>query len=174
MHRQPVPLPRQFTLSPKEIALFPHKQVAHRQPALTPRVIALSPLRQAVPRMGALVPRQPASLLRQVVPGQRALMSMPTPLPKQAALTPRELVVLPQFPQASRQAISANNPLGSPRGNSLEDPNPKWVMNLSSKPFTQTQRSVLAKGPHFVVSPRHHPNLEYIMGIESVCTKLGQ
>ena len=48
------------------------------------------------------------------------------------------------------------------------------MINLSSKPLTQAERSVLAKGPHFVVSPRHPPNLEYITAIESVCTKLGQ
>ena len=47
-------------------------------------------------------------------------------------------------------------------------------MNLSSKPLTQAQRSVLAKGPNFVVSPSHPPNPEYITAIESVCIKLGQ
>ena len=63
---------------------------------------------------------------------------------------------------------------GSPRGNSLENPNPKWVINLSSKPLTQDQRSVLAKDPNFMVTPRHPPNLEYITAIEAACTKLGQ
>ena len=56
----------------------------------------------------------------------------------------------------------------------MEEPNPKWVINLSSKPFTQAQRSVLAKGPYFAVSPRHPPNLEYITAIESACNKLSQ
>ena len=93
--------------------------------------------------------------------------SQPVLLLKQSALTPRELVLLPQ-------ASSANNPWGSPKGNSLDDPNPKWVINISSKPLTWAQRSVLAKGPYFVVSPRHPPNLEYITAIESVCSKLGQ
>ena len=69
---------------------------------------------------------------------------------------------------------SANNPQGSPRGNSLEESNHKWVINLSSKPLSEAQRSVLVKGPNFVVTPRHPPNLEYIMAIESVCTRLGQ
>ena len=83
-------------------------------------------------------------------------------------------------PQAynSPQAAMVNNPQGSCRipntGNTLEDPNLKWVINLSSKPLTQAQRSVLAKGPNFAVSPRHPPSLEYITAIESVCTKLGQ
>ena len=61
-----------------------------------------------------------------------------------------------------------------PRGSAMEEPNPKWVINLSSKPLTPAQRSVLAKGPNFVVSPRHPPNLEYIITIESACTKLSQ
>ena len=56
----------------------------------------------------------------------------------------------------------------------MEESNPKWVINLSSKPLTQAKRSVLAKGPNFVVSPRHPPNLEYITAIESACTKLSQ
>ena len=56
----------------------------------------------------------------------------------------------------------------------MEEPNPKWVINLSSKPLTPAQRSVLAKGPNFVVTPRHPPNLEYIAAIEAACTKLRQ
>ena len=86
------------------------------------------------------------------------------------------------LPQAynSLQPPRANNPQGSSRlptyntGSILEDPNLKWDINLTSKPLTQAQRSVLVKGPNFVVSPRHPPNLEYITAIESVCTKLGQ
>ena len=45
--------------------------------------------------------------------------------------------------------IRANNPQGS----SSEGPNPKWVINMSSKPLTQAQRFVLAKGPNFAVPP---------------------
>ena len=58
-----------------------------------------------------------------------------------------------------------NNPWGSPRlpsqtrGNTLKDPNLKWVINLPSKPLTQAQRSVLAKGPNFVVTPGILPTL---------------
>ena len=78
-----------------------------------------------------------------------------------------------QAPSSSRQPNGTNTPWGSPRGNSLENPNPKLVINLSSKPLTQAQRSVLAKGPNFVVTPGHPPNLEYIT-IEAACTKLGQ
>ena len=76
-------------------------------------------------------------------------------------------------PQARRQANNANNPWGSSNGNSLEESNPKWVINLSSKALTQAQRAVLAKGLNFMVTPRHPPHLKYTMAIESVCTKLG-
>ena len=144
-----MPLLRQFCTISQGDSTALHRQVVHRQSALTPREIALFPLRQVVSRQRVLMPRQPAPLL------------------KQSALTPKELVLLPQ-------SSSANNLWGSPRGNSLEELNPKWVINLSSKPLTQTQRSVLAKGPNFVVSHEHPPNLEYITAIESVCTKLCQ
>ena len=33
---------------------------------------------------------------------------------------------------------------------------------------------MLVKGPNFVITPRHPPNLEYITAIQSVCTKFGQ
>ena len=56
----------------------------------------------------------------------------------------------------------------------MEEPNPKWVINLSSKPLTKSQRSVQAKGPNFAVSPKHPPNLEYITAIKAACTKLSQ
>ena len=67
-----------------------------------------------------------------------------------------------------------NPPNRLPQGSSLEDPNPKWVINLSSKPLTPAQRSVLAKGPNFAVTPKQPPNLEYITTIEAACTKLSQ
>ena len=57
---------------------------------------------------------------------------------------------------------------------SSENHNPKWVINLSSKPLTQAQRSVLAKGSNYVVSPKHPPNLEYITAIEAAFTELNQ
>ena len=84
-------------------------------------------------------------------------------------------------PQASKEnsAISwednpSNTPSRLPQGSSNEEPNPKWVINLSNKPLTPAQRSVLAKGPNFVVTPRQPPNLEYITAIEAACTKLSQ
>ena len=50
--------------------------------------------------------------------------------------------------------------------------NPRWVINLYSKPLTQAHRSVLAKGPNFVVTPRHPPNPKYITAIEAACDSL--
>ena len=81
------------------------------------------------------------------------------------------------FPQdnASQEAGSSPSRHKTPQSSSpSEEPNPKWVINLSSKPLTPAQRSVLAKGPNFVVTPRHPPNLEYITAIEAACTKLSQ
>ena len=65
-------------------------------------------------------------------------------------------------------------PPSPPQGSSKEEPNPKWVINLSNRPLTPAQRSVLAKGPNFAVTPRQPPNLEYITAIEAACTKLSQ
>ena len=91
-------------------------------------------------------------------------------LPRRQVLLPRRVEPVPRKatlpPSNSRASI--------PQGSSIEEPNPKWVINLSSKPLTQAQRSVLAKGPNFVVTPRHPPNLEYITAIETACTKLSQ
>ena len=85
-------------------------------------------------------------------------------------------------PQASKASSWEGNTSPStnsranniPQGSSFEEPNPKWVINLSSKPLTHAQRLVLAKGPNFAISPRHPTNLEYITAIKSACTKLSQ
>ena len=77
--------------------------------------------------------------------------------------------------RASREARSFPNRHNTPQGSSpLEESNPMWVINVSSKPLTPAQRSVLAKGPNFAVTPKHPPNLEYITAIEAACTKLSQ
>ena len=85
-------------------------------------------------------------------------------------------------PQASKENSttswednsSTTTPSRLPQGSSNEEPNPKWVINLSNKPLTPAQRSVLVKGPNFAVTPRQPPNLEYITAIEAACTKLSQ
>ena len=91
-------------------------------------------------------------------------------LPRRTALLPRWVEPVPRKVTLPPSNSRANIPQGS----SIEEPNPKWVINLSSKPLTQAQWSVLAKGPNFVVTPRHPPNLGYITAIETACTKLSQ
>ena len=59
-------------------------------------------------------------------------------------------------------------------GLSNEEPNPKWIINLSNKPLIPAQWSVLAKGPNYAVTPKQPPNVEYITAIEAACTKLSQ
>ena len=91
---------------------------------------------------------------------------------RQAGITPRVDSTVSQpdsnVPQvASSQAGASQEARSSPPNRQhthqgsflLEEPNLKWVINLSSKPLTPAQRSVLAKGSNFVVSPRHPPNL---------------
>ena len=67
----------------------------------------------------------------------------------------------PQAGTASSQegntSPSTNSRANNPQGSSMEEHNPKWVLNLSSKPLTQVQRSVLAKGPNFEVSCQASP-----------------
>ena len=81
---------------------------------------------------------------------------------------PRRLILPPG------KATLPSPPSRTPQGSSNEEPNLKWVINLSNKPLTPAQRSVLAKGPNIGVTPRQPPNLEYITAIEAACTKLSQ
>ena len=102
-----------------------------------------------------------------------------TPMTDSALSQPDSRVSQVASSQASASQEARSSPLpnrqNSPKGSSsMEEPNPKWVINLSSKPLTKTQRSVLAKGPSFVVFPKHPPNLEYITAIEAACAKLSQ
>ena len=48
----------------------------------------------------------------------------------------------------------------------------KWVKNLSDKPLTQAQRSLLAHGPNYAVIPKNPSKEEYIAAIEQPCHKL--
>ena len=98
-----------------------------------------------------------------------------TPLHWWAVLVPSQEGMQAMQALSPRQGLLGLPGILPPRGeNTLEDPKLKGVINLSSKPLTQAQRSVLAKGPNFLVTPKHTPNLEYITAIESVCSKLGQ
>ena len=122
-------------------------------------------------------PHQKAADLQTLpVPNQVKLAILTTLLGK-AEVPPRDRPT-----QASQEVNTTsqegNNPTTPPtrhpQGSSKEEPNPKWVINLSNKPLTPAQRSVLAKGPNFVVTPRQPPNLEYVTAIEATCTKLSQ
>ena len=69
--------------------------------------------------------------------------------PRQSPPRPPRRFILPPG-----KAITPPPPTRHPQGSSKEEPNPKWVINLSNKPLTPAQRSVLAKGPNFVVYPQ--------------------
>ena len=71
----------------------------------------------------------------------------------------------------NRQGRSNNNRLDN-NSQSHDSNNNKWVINLSSKGVTESQRSVLAKGPNFSITPKFVPNVEYITAVESMCLKL--
>ena len=45
----------------------------------------------------------------------------------------------------------------------------KWLVNLSSTPLTETQTSLLARGPTFAIVPRHLPKKDYVSAVEEVC-----
>ena len=52
-------------------------------------------------------------------------------------------------------------------------PRAKWVINISSRPLSTAQESLLAHGPNFAVVPRGPPIVECIIEVEKVCQKLG-
>ena len=127
-------------------------------------LLSFLPVKEAVfPRLLTL-PRQ-VKLTIQLGQSGKAIGAPPgtghPSLPRRLALPPRKTTTPP--PPSRLQ-----------QGSSYEKPNPKWVINLSNKPLTPAQRSVLAKGPNFAVTPRQPPNLEYITAIEAACTKLSQ
>ena len=139
------------------------------------------------PRQAALLPRQLVSLL----PGQIALLPRQAAPPPQPGRNAGSVGAQSHTTSTSSQASGGSSPLTgiSPKGSyphifqelspqrrehTLEHPRYKWAINISSKPVTQAQRSLLFNRPNYMVTPRHPPNLEYITAIESVCTKLGQ
>ena len=69
----------------------------------------------------------------------------------------------------SNNTIYSSNSLN----NATEDQR-RWVQNLSSKPLTNDQESLLAHGPKFAISPKYPPVQEYIVAIEQACSKLNQ
>ena len=128
--------------------------------------------------------------LLSFLPVKEAVFPRPLALPRQVNLAIQlgqsgRVVGIPPgtgHPQSSQENSTISwedNPTSTPpsrppQGSSYEEPNPKLVINLSNKPLTPAQRSVLAKGPNFAVTPRQPPNLEYITAIEAACTELSQ
>ena len=49
--------------------------------------------------------------------------------------------------------------------------NSKWVIVLSKTMLTEAQKSVLAKGLNYAITPTHILNVDYITAIESVWPK---
>ena len=50
----------------------------------------------------------------------------------------------------------------------------KWVINLSSKPLSNGEQSILQKGPKFAVSSSKVPITEYIAVTKRICDELGE
>ena len=50
----------------------------------------------------------------------------------------------------------------------------KWVINLSSKPLSDGEQSLLQKGPKFAVSSSQIPLTEYIAVTKRICDELGE
>ena len=50
----------------------------------------------------------------------------------------------------------------------------KWVINLSSKPLTDGEQSLLQKGPKFAVSSSRVPLTKYIAVTKKICDELGE
>ena len=147
--------PEENTLSPAESELSQGSSPSSPEDSTLPAESPIPP--QAVRCSARLRATQAGNSAREV-----------NKVPQQDSALPQG--VLPQD-NASQEAESFPSRHHIPQGSSsLEEPNPKWVINLSSKPLTPAQRSVLAKGSNFAATPRHPPNLEYITAIEAACT----
>ena len=176
---QLLPLPGKEAFLPRQVLPLPEKPVPLWQllsfqgkGSSSSQVTALPPLRgkEAIP------PRLFLSLIPLGPPRQVKLAIQPGLLGKAVGTPPVSSTQASQEVNTTSQEGKhfLHPPSRPPQGSSHEEPNPKWVINLSNKPLTPAQRSVLAKGPNFAVTPRQPPNLEYITAIEAACTKLSQ
>ena len=153
-------LPVKEAILPQQLLTFPWvKAAAPPRPlftflpgkeAMLPRpLLSFLPMKEALLPRSLALPRQ-VNLAIQLGQSGRAIGILPgtghPSLPRRIAPSPRKTTPPPP-------------PSRPPQGSSYEEPNPKWVINLSNKPLTPAQRSVLAKGPNFVVTPRQPPNL---------------
>ena len=60
---------------------------------------------------------------------------------------------------------AANSPVHTNTAN-------KWVINISSKPLTKAQETLLAHGPNLAMAPRSTPVTEYVAVIEHACSRM--
>ena len=72
---------------------------------------------------------------------------------------------------ADRQGLSNNGRDNIHQSEATLDNN-KWIINLSKTSLTEAQKTVLAKGPNYAITPMHIPTIDYITAIESMCPKL--
>ena len=164
-----VVLPRQLLAFPRgKQAVLPRQLLTFLlgKEAILPRQLLILPLGKEV-----AIPRQVKQAIKLGQAGRASGILPGIGYPKltgRIVLPPRQAALTP------RKTTSHLPPNRLPQGSSNEVPNPKWVINLSSKPLTPAQRSVLAKGPNFAVTPKQPTNLEYITAIEAACTKLSQ
>ena len=169
------------TLSPAESEI---SQAGNSQ--ASPEDNILSPTESELSQASSPSPPEEGTLQAESSTPPQAVRCLARLRARQSGTLPRQVSKVSQgdsaVPQgvlsqdnASQEAGSSPSRHNTPQGSSpLEEPNQKWVINLSSKPLTPAQRSILAKGPNFAVTPRHPPNLEYITAIEAACTKLSQ
>ena len=74
---------------------------------------------------------------------------------------------------SNNNRLNNNNSNNNSNNSQLQDKNNnKWVINLSNISLTEAQKSVLAKGPNYSITPKYIPHVEYITAVESMCSKL--
>ena len=101
------------------------------------------------------------------------LSPLAPPMQGKAITPPGQLGKGNRHPPGTSQPSLPRWPAPPPgEGNPTPTPPSRLTQVLQMK--TPAQRSVLAKGPNFAVTPRQPPNLEYITAIEAACTKLSQ
>ena len=163
-------LPQPTTLFPRQRVWSP-RQVTPRLPWLITLSQAESAISQAgIPQATPVV--RHSARLRASQSSSNNSQAGNTPRTDSAISQPDSRASQEASPKANASQEARASPLpnrqNNPKGSSsIEEPHPKWVINVSSKPLTKAQRSVLAKGPNFVVFPKHTPNLEYITVIEA-------
>ena len=77
----------------------------------------------------------------------------------------------------NRQIKKFNHLQQQPRYRNMPVPDiirKKWVINLSSKPLSDGEQSILQKGPKFAVSSSKVPITEYIAVTKRICDDLGE